>query len=260
MKTDSSGQISFPNMQELEFQTLGKHMISVYHTINCDGGGKSFGTKYPSVINARYPGHTFDCCLDWCSGPGFIGLNLLDHEICKTLHLVDSYQPGIDCAKKTINNLPTQFQGCVHAHLINDLALLPTSQMFDLVVANPPHFPAELSTKLKTMNYLAQKSSTGQKKMLFDKIGPRMSDNAVNRLIVDQDWTAHKNFYHNIKSRLAPNGVILMQENAAGSSAEDFRSMIESAGLEITDVFFDEEYGNGIPSIKIYYIEIKHQE
>lgn len=247
-------------MPELEFQTSGKHMISVYHTINCDGGGKSFGTKYPSVINSRYPGHTFDCCLDWCSGPGFIGLNLLDHEICRTLHLVDHYQPGIDCAKKTINNLPTQFKDCVHAHQINDLALLPKSQMFDLVVANPPHFSAEPSAKIKAMNHLMEKVITGQKKMFLNKTSTSMPDNAVNRLIVDQDWAAHKNFYHNIKSRLAPDGVILMQENAAGSSAEEFRSMIESAGLEITDVFFDEEYGNFMPLKKIYYIEIKHQK
>ena len=248
-------------MPELKFQTLGKHMISVYHTTNCDGGGKSFGTKYPSIINARYPGHTFDCCLDWCSGPGFIGYNLLDHEICRTLHLVDHYQPGIDCAKKTIDNLPIQFKDCVHAHQIDDLALLPKSQMFDLVVANPPHFPAKLSAKIKAMNTLACKGIYGGKKLCLDKTDMDiMPDHAINRLIVDQDWAAHKNFYHNIKSRLAPDGVILMQENAAGSSAEDFRSMIESAGLEITDVFFDEEYGNLMPSIKIYYIEIKHQE
>ena len=111
------------------------------------------------------------------------------------------------------------------------------------------------------MNYLAFKGIYGGKKLCLDKTDmDNMPDHAVNRLIVDQDWAAHKNFYHNIKSRLAPDGVILMQENAAGSSAEDFRSMIESAGLEITDVFFDEAYGNFMPSIKIYYIEIKHQE
>ena len=184
---------------------------------------------------------------------------MLDHEICKTLHLVDHYQPGIDCAKKTINNLSTQFKDCVHAHQINDLALLPKSQMFDLVVANPPHFSAEPSATIKAMSHLVKKASTGQKKMFLDKISS-IPDNAVNRIIIDHDWAAHKNFYHNIKSRLAPDGVILMQENAAGSSAEDFRSMIESAGLEITDVFFDEEYGNLMPLIKIYYIEIKHQK
>ena len=50
-----------------------------------------------------------------------------------------------------------------------------------------------------------------------------------------------------------------MQENAAGSSVKEFESMINQAGLEITDVFVDDEYGNFMPSVKIYYIEIKHK-
>lgn len=245
-------------MPELEFQTSGKHMISVYHTINCDGGGKSFGTKYPSIINARYPGRTFHCCLDWCSGPGFIGFNLLDHEICKTLHLVDNYRPGIDCAKKTINNLPTQFRDRVHAHLIDDLALLPNSQMFDLVVANPPHFSAKISTKLQLLNHLYCSNTTSEQKEKISTIHGLWSDHDnTSRITVDKDWQAHKNFYKNIKSHLAPDGVILMQENAAGSNVKEFEPMIDQAGLEITDVFVDDEYENFIPSLKIYYIEIK---
>ena len=81
----------------------------------------------------------------------------------------------------------------------------------------------------------------------------------LSRIAVDKDWQAHKNFYTNIKSHLALDGVILMQENAAGSSVKEFESMINQAGLEITDVFVDDEYGNFMPSVKIYYIEIKHK-
>jgi methylase of polypeptide subunit release factors len=248
-------------MVDLVFQTSGKHSISVHHTKNCDGGGKSFGQRYIDIIKIRYPNRTFNNCLDWCSGPGFIGFSLLSHDICQKLNLVDYYQPAIDCAKKTINKLPDHLRDHVQVHQINDLTLFSPSGTFDLIVANPPHFPAKIPTKLHLLNHLYCSNTTPDQKEKISTINGLLLDyDNTNRITVDKDWQAHKNFYKNIKSHLALDGVILMQENAAGSNVKEFESMIDQAGLEITDVFVDDEYGNFIPSLKIYYIEIKHKK
>ena len=247
-------------MVDLVFQTSGKHNISVHHTKNCDGGGKSFGQQYIDLIKIRYPNRKFNNCLDWCSGPGFIGFSLLSHDICQKLNLVDYYQPAIDCAKKTINELPNHLRAHVQVHQINDLTLLPPLDIFDLIVANPPHFPAKIPTKLELLNYLCRiKATPEQEEKISTTFGLMLDHDTLSRIAVDKDWQAHKNFYKNIKSHLALDGVILMQENAAGSSVKEFESMINQAGLEITDVFVDDEYGNFMPSVKIYYIEIKHK-
>ncbi|MFZ9115118.1 MAG: hypothetical protein ACO24D_18540, partial [bacterium] len=71
---------------------------------------------------------------------------------------------------------------------------------------------------------------------------------------------AHREFYQNIGSRLDSDGIILMQENQAGSmgGVEDFRSMIESNGFEITDVAPSTTYWHHPgPWAQIYYIEIR---
>lgn len=246
-------------MSGLRFQTSGDHNISVCYTSECDGGGTAFGTKYVDVIKKRYPNKTFDHCLDWCSGPGFIGFNLLDHGICKELHLVDYHQPAIDHAKNTINNLPTKFNNRVKLYQIDDLKFLPNETMFDLVVANPPHFQTELTPKIQLLNRLHfDKLTVAEQHDMIEKF-PIMDNKNVSRIAVDSSWQARKNFYQTIKSHLLPDGIMLMQENAAGSTVKDFASMIDSSGLKITDVFPDDEYRNFTPTIKIYYIEIKHK-
>jgi spermidine synthase len=78
---------------------------------------------------------------------------------------------------------------------------------------------------------------------------------------VDQDWLAHQEFFKNIGQHLAPNGVILLQENQAGSlnREKDFAAYIESAGLEITDVFDSPSHYTPDHYTQIYYIEIRQK-
>jgi hypothetical protein len=53
---------------------------------------------------------------------------------------------------------------------------------------------------------------------------------------------------------LKPGGVIVLQENSEGSTAESFREMIEKAGLEISFVEFGPKHRT--PQPHIYYIGI----
>ena len=41
----------------------------------------------------------YDHCLEWCSGPGFIGYSILSAGICSRLDLADIWKPALDAAK-----------------------------------------------------------------------------------------------------------------------------------------------------------------
>ena len=215
----------------MEYNTDGQHGITVHYDSWMDGGGMWFGQDYISVIQQRYPKKTFNHCYEWCSGPGFIGFGLLDHGICECLCLSDIYKPAIDRVNQTIRNLPDQLQCHVGAYVTASVSELPITKQFDLVVANPPHF-------LQCPG-----------------------DDHMQRIKVDVNWAAHRDFFTHIKRHLTPNGVILLQENQAGSlnREQDFLPDIESAGLKVTAVFDSDRYYAPGDHTQIYYIEIQHQ-
>ena len=212
----------------MQWDTSGNHPISVQYHSHMDGGGTWFGQDYISVIRERYPDRVFDHCLEWCAGPGFIGFNLLSHAVCGEITLHDCYQPAIDCVQQTIhaNGLGHR----AHAWCGPDISVIPDHGRFDLVVANPPHY--------------------------LECPG----DSNYQRLAVDPDWQAHRRFYQQIGAYLAPDGVILMQENQAGSTGgrQEFESMIADGGLDIRDVIPSAQFWNEPgPWCQIYYIEIR---
>jgi hypothetical protein len=212
--------------------------LNVFYRSEYDGGGTTFGQEYIDLIKKRYPERKFERCYEWCSGPGFIGFALLDHGLCQHITLSDIYDPSLLCADETAHYPYNYCDSMVKTYLLKDLALLPDHEQFDLVVANPPHADG------------------------FDVEDQWFANN--NRLTSDINWEAHKNFFANIKDHLAPDGIILLQENHAGSTVETFRPWIEQAGLEITDTFNSpnwykkNEDPDHWPKIEIYYIEIQH--
>lgn len=193
-----------------------------------DGGGTWFGQEYIDIIKSRYPNKVFDRCYEWCSGPGFIGLSILDHGLANSLCLSDMYEPALDCAKATVKQ--TLYETKVSTYLTNTLADLDKSEKFDLVVGNPPHYAEYVS------------NDTNQK-----------------RICLDQNWSAHADFFKHIKSHLTDDGVILLQENQKGSTVDTFKSMIHNCGLIITDTFNSKSWYNFDDGPRIYYIEIRHK-
>lgn len=204
-----------------KFLCNGTTPITVFYTNELDGGGTSFGQDYIAVIKKHYPNRKFAKVFEWCSGPGFIGFSLLSHGICNSLCFTDLYNPALEAIDATVQHKNNNCAQSVSSYLMKDLSLLPNHEIFDMVVANPPHFNTPISPEKNT-----------------------------NRLCVDIHWQAHANFFKNIKSHLHKNSVILLQENSQGSTVADFSKMILEAGLEITDTFDSQIY-------PIYYIEIK---
>lgn len=201
--------------------TFTANNIDIYYLANQNGGGMHFGQDYIKVISERYGG--FNKVYEFCSGPGFIGFSLLGAGLANELVLSDLYEPLDAVIQTTIekNNL----EGKVHFYNIAGVAALPESGI-DLVVSNPPHF-------LEKKEWLSH---------------------IDDRIYIDNNWKIHKEFYANIVSKLSDDGVILFQENAMGSSVEDFDVMIREAGLKVTASFPIE---SPVGKDKIYYIEAK---
>lgn len=208
------------------WHTTGRRGITVHHDSDMDGGGTWFGTEYAKILRSKYR-QRFERCLEWCSGPGFIGFDLLDHDLCRELVLLDQHAPAIQQSiPQTIK--ANQLIG-VRAYLGSSLSALPDHERFDLVVANPPHY--------------------------LECPG----DDNYQRLAVDQDWRAHRDFFAHAADHLYPGGMILLQENQAGSVRREaeWREIIEANGLVIQDVFDSPGFYNQPgPWCQIYYIEI----
>jgi|688.fasta_scaffold530278_1 hypothetical protein len=196
----------------LQFQTGD---ITVYYGHGLDGGGTSFGQDYPRAIKYLYSDRQFNNCLEWCCGPGFIGFRLLSDGICRNLYLNDCFGPAIKSCQKTISNLPTRYEDCVKTIHTGDINDFDPQLKFDLIVANPPHF--------QNLNLFLHGNA----------------DSITNdaRLVVDQQWKIHKNFFANIHKHLLPDAKILLQENINGSGPWDFEKMIEDNGFTITRCF-----------------------
>jgi hypothetical protein len=93
----------------------------------------------------------------------------------------------------------------VSVYQSNNLADIPPSEQWNLVVSNPPHFIGDF-------------------------------DEAWTLRAFDKDWNIHRRFFATIGKFLAPDGVIVLQENGRGSTVESFRDMIDKAGLTIVFV------------------------
>lgn len=227
------------------WNTTGPNKFSVFYSDECDGGGTLYSDDYVENIKEYYSNQTFDRCYEWCSGPGFIGFNLLSHGICNSLCLTDIYLPALDWAEETKLYKPNNIANKVDTYLIKDLALLPSTEQFNLVVANPPHSNS-LSSNILSHN--------------------------LNRIVTDVNWDSHRNFYKNIKSHLSEDGIILLLENHGGSTVEDFIPMIEENGLTVKDSWnskthysaptkeWSQNNADQNQSVQqIYYIEIVHK-
>ena len=204
----------------LTYRTSGKnHWCIQYPTASYDGGGTNFGREYVELVSERY-GHK-GRTLEWCSGPAYIGLELLDWGLTHTLTAMDCYRPVIECLEANVARLNLRDQ--IRAYCCPMISDLPGYLEFDLVIANPPHFLRHI---------------------------------ADPRRYVDRGWRTHKEFFKNIAQHLASDAHILLQENELGSPGREqtWAEAIAEGGLKVTDVFNSK---TNYDDLKIYYIELK---
>lgn len=197
--------------------------VEIHYDQIMDGGGTTFGQLYPKVLKYLYPDRKFNNVLEWCCGPGFINFRLLADGLAENIFLMDAFLPSLKSCKITESNLPEHLKNRTTIIHADDVRNIPKEYKFDLIVSNPPWF--------STLQYF---------------------DANTNRIGMDKDWQAHKNFFHNIKSHLAQDGIILFQETILGSNPPCFEQFIQEGGLKITRCLREKlqpEY---------WYLEVRH--
>jgi len=189
--------------------------IRVHYKDWLDGGGRSFGQEMIPFLRGRgMPRQTR--VFEWCAGPAFIGFSMLGHGLCEKLCLADINPVAVTACRRTIAD--NGLGGKVTVYHSDNLTAIPIEERWDLVVGNPPFF-----------------------------------DNGAFHLRAhDRGWRLHREFFATIGRFLRPGGIIVLQENNLGSTAETFREMIETAGLAI--VFVDGCAPRRTPDSRIYYI------
>ena len=213
-------------MKEIKFLESESNRYKIFYTSEDCGGGTTFGYDFIPMLQSRYPDKKFESCLEWCSGNGVIGFNLLANEICEKLWLFDKDQSALNIAASTIGY--NHLEDRVKIICEDTIANLSSENTFDLIVANPPHW-----------NHT-----------------PYNTRGMLSRLYLDKKWKIHNDFFNNIKKNLKPEGVILLQESVWASSPEMFTSIINKNNLYINDNFV---IPNSIdPFYQTYFIEIKH--
>src|ERR1700733_11819479 len=192
--------------------------IQIKYRSELDGGGTEFGQDFLPFLTARDMPKQ-QRAFEWCCGPGFIGFSLLGNGFCETLCLADINPDAVASCERTIsvNGLGSRASVFQSDNLKN----IPSSEKWNLVVSNPPHFVDQYEGDLRAH---------------------------------DPDWRIHQEFFATIGSFLAKDGVIILQENNKGSTIESFRAMISNSGLEI--VFLDGHSPTLTKDSEFYYIGI----
>ena len=203
--------------------------LAVWYNSDFDGGGTGIGRLNVPLIQHFYPGRKFRRGFEWCSGSGFIGFDLLAHGIIDELWLGDIYRPALRSVEKTIANLPDKYRGKVHWFHMKTASDIPADCQFDLVISSPVHWNIN-------DDYFVSK-------ILYN-----------DRRSADPDWKIHESFYLNIGKHLAPNGTIIMQEQAYASGTKSFEKFIDQGGLRIVDVYWEP-----VDQMHLYYIDLTHK-
>jgi hypothetical protein len=192
-----------------------------------DGGGTAHCQNYSRVLRYLYPNRVFDSCLEWCSGPGFIGFRLLSDGICRNLTLQDVYQPALQAAEQTWQHRPARLASAqLHVVATDTIQSMPTNLTFDLVVANPPNYD-----------------------------NPWLDLDCPDQIRITQDvgWRIHQEFFANIGARLHRNGRVILIKAIESGSVDTYMPWITQGGLQVVRVF-RERIAPGW-----YYMELKHQ-
>lgn len=185
----------------IETITLKNNWIIQFPVI-LDGGGveqrKFFVNKIQSLQKTYKKG------LEWCAGMGIIGYDIMAHDLCDHMSFNDFYEPAITNVNR--NAAINKIKDRVSTYLGKSISVIPESEKFDLAISNPPH-----SNSLDSWKGMVIKSMKDRNEEIWseDKF-----DNWA-RLIVDEQWESHYNFFKNIRKYLTDDADIFICENGS---------------------------------------------
>lgn len=188
---------------------------------NLHGGGNFLRHYFTKYLYGQKDLHI----LDWCSGCGHIGFDLLNNSIASKVVFFDKSQEAIDLVGKTItaNNLSISATALVGS----SLAEVEHERQFDVIVGNPPHFNV-------IANQASYLSSDAERhiKLIVDQ----------PNLWYDEGWQAHHDLFLNLDGLLSDNGFALLIENTHGSNIDTFRVVAERSNICLESSVADDNF------------------
>jgi hypothetical protein len=152
---------------------------TVVSTPDLNGGGVMLAPIFGKMLK----GKKFNTALEWCAGPAWIGLWLLETGICDELVTVDVNEKSVGMVKETAKKHNYR----VRSYLSDNLSSVPEWERFNLVVSNPPNYCN--IQKAHPFGFLR------------DDLRPS-----------DIDWKIHGNFYNSIRPYLFDDSRMFISE------------------------------------------------
>ena len=175
--------------------------ITIQYPIILDGGGKVH--RFQFVDKVKQQNKTYKSGLEWCAGMGLIGYDIFSQNLCETMSFNDLFEPAIENILE--NATSNKIGDKINAYLGNSISVIPSHMKFDLVLANPPHTDDSKEWRRVSMQYFIDLNR--------EPWNPKLYDN-WERLIVDEDWKSHLDFFKHLKNYLLPDADIFISENA----------------------------------------------
>ena len=190
--------------------------LDILHTADLDGWGTRMAPWFDKILRPEFgDGNPARACLEWCAGPGFIGLYLLKRGICDHITLVDNSHKAILFAQHAIKTHGLENRAV--AYLRDNLMNMPRSAgPFDLVFGNPPFFP---------WNTTHIVNSPGR------------------HLMSDPQYATHRRFYRQVGRHMTAQArmYIVEYEPYKMNTTHTFRSMARSGNLSTCGIYHPDD-------------------
>jgi hypothetical protein len=152
---------------------------TVASTPDLNGGGDILAPIFRKILEGRH----FNTVFEWCAGPAWIGLWLLETGICDELVTGDVNERSVEMVEKTAKKHNYK----VRSYLSDNLESIPEWERFNLVVSNPPNY-----CNIQKAHPLG---------FLRDDLRPS-----------DIGWKIHDNFYSSIRPYLLEDSLMYISE------------------------------------------------
>ncbi len=172
---------------------------NVYYGQYQNGGGPFFN-KFNKQLLSEYRGVGV---LELCSGPGFIGYDLLENGIASTVDFAD-INPEVEKYLELTNKKSTFYTNFILSDTFDNIP----KYKYDIIISNPPHIKYE-----DQFNNLIDKTWS-DKKLEYQR-----------RILLDKNFNFHKKFFDKVDEYLEVKGSVVLYENADYIAPEELIRM-----------------------------------
>lgn len=184
--------------------------FTVLYVHGLDGGGHHHLSDFKQVVD-NHGKDKYTNAVEWCAGFGVIGFDFLNRDMCEHMSFIDYFEPAIHWINETAKH--NKIEGKITTFETGKISTIPETEKWDLVLANPPHCFDEQSRSHIEQN-------TPDEYFL----------GVALRLVYDEEFETHKEFFKNIRKNLLPGADLFLSEV---SSFEVIEKLANEVGLEV---------------------------